>query len=91
MSGLIQRRQQLENYHVRARFGIARLYDSLIIEKEKQAQQTEQQTESSDEAETISTGETSNTEQSPEPTTESSTDSKGADNAKHDEEGSASD
>lgn len=36
---LTQRRQQLENYHVRARFGIARLYDSLIIEKEKQAQE----------------------------------------------------
>jgi hypothetical protein len=32
---LTQRRQQLENYHVRARFGIARLYDSLVLEKEK--------------------------------------------------------
>ncbi len=36
MSGLTERRQALENYHVRARFGIARLYDSLILEKEKQ-------------------------------------------------------
>jgi tetratricopeptide (TPR) repeat protein len=35
MQSLIQRRQQLENYHVRARFGIARLYDSLVIEKDK--------------------------------------------------------
>jgi hypothetical protein len=35
MQALIQRRQQLENYHVRARFGIARLYDSLVIEKDK--------------------------------------------------------
>ncbi|VAW94583.1 hypothetical protein MNBD_GAMMA21-2976 [hydrothermal vent metagenome] len=35
--GLIKRRQQLENYHVRARFGIARLYDSLIIDKDKKA------------------------------------------------------
>jgi len=34
--GLVKRRQQLENYHVRARFGIARLYDSLIIDKDKQ-------------------------------------------------------
>lgn len=38
-AGLIKRRQQLENYHVRARFGIARLYDSLIIEKDKKGQQ----------------------------------------------------
>jgi hypothetical protein len=32
---LTQRRRNLENYHVRARFGIARLFDSLVIEKEK--------------------------------------------------------
>ena len=37
--GLIKRRQILENYHVRARFGIARLYDSLILEKDKKAAQ----------------------------------------------------
>jgi hypothetical protein len=36
MAGLTKRRQALENYHVRARFGIARLYDSLILEKDKQ-------------------------------------------------------
>lgn len=41
MAGLIKRRQALENYHVRARFGIARLYDTLIIEKDKQAQKME--------------------------------------------------
>lgn len=35
MQALRQRRQQLEDYHVRARFGIARLYDSLVIEKDK--------------------------------------------------------
>ncbi len=35
MQSLINRRRQLENYHVRARFGIARLYDSLVIEKDK--------------------------------------------------------
>ena len=40
-SGLIKRRQQLENYHVRARFGIARLYDSLILQKDKQGEQGE--------------------------------------------------
>jgi len=39
MSGLIKRRQALENYHVRARFGIARLYDSLILEKDKKGDQ----------------------------------------------------
>lgn len=38
MDGLIKRRQALENYHVRARFGIARLYDTLIIEKDKKEQ-----------------------------------------------------
>jgi len=32
---LTQRRRYLENYHVRARFGIARLFDSLVIEKDK--------------------------------------------------------
>lgn len=36
MDGLIKRRQQLENYHVRARFGIARLYDTLVLEKDKE-------------------------------------------------------
>ena len=36
MRSLINRRRQLENYHVRARFGIARLYDSLVISKDKQ-------------------------------------------------------
>ncbi len=41
MSGLIKRRQSLENYHVRARFGIARLYDSLILEKDKQGETPE--------------------------------------------------
>lgn len=41
LAGLIKRRQQLENYHVRARFGIARLYDSLIIEKDKKGEQDE--------------------------------------------------
>lgn len=41
LAGLIQRRQQLENYHVRARFGIARLYDSLILQKDKQGEQEE--------------------------------------------------
>jgi hypothetical protein len=35
IQSLTQRRQQLENYHVRARFGIARLYDSLVLEKDK--------------------------------------------------------
>lgn len=35
MKSLIARRQQLENYHVRARFAIARLYDTLIIERDK--------------------------------------------------------
>ena len=35
IQSLVQRRQQLENYHVRARFGIARLYDSLVLEKDK--------------------------------------------------------
>jgi len=35
MQSLVNRRRQLENYHVRARFGIARLYDSLVIEKDK--------------------------------------------------------
>ena len=39
LEGLIKRRQQLENYHVRARFGIARLYDSLILDKDKQGEQ----------------------------------------------------
>ncbi|MEJ2362368.1 MAG: tetratricopeptide repeat protein [Gammaproteobacteria bacterium] len=42
MQALIQRRQQLENYHVRARFGIARLYDSLVIEKDKQKEKTKE-------------------------------------------------
>lgn len=41
LAGLIKRRQQLENYHVRARFGIARLYDSLIIEKDKKGEPSE--------------------------------------------------
>ena len=41
LAGLVKRRQQLENYHVRARFGIARLYDSLIIEKDKKGEQDE--------------------------------------------------
>jgi hypothetical protein len=45
-AGLIKRRQQLENYHVRARFGIARLYDSLILQKDKQGEQPEQGGES---------------------------------------------
>ncbi|MGD8925335.1 MAG: tetratricopeptide repeat protein [Thioalkalispiraceae bacterium] len=44
-SGLIKRRQQLENYHVRARFGIARLYDSMILQKEKQGEQPEKEEE----------------------------------------------
>jgi len=39
MRSLVNRRRQLENYHVRARFGIARLYDSLVIEKDKNKQQ----------------------------------------------------
>ena len=43
LAGLVKRRQQLENYHVRARFGIARLYDSLIIEKDKKGEQEEAQ------------------------------------------------
>lgn len=38
MQALIQRRRQLQNYHVRARYGIARLYDSLVIEKDKHKQ-----------------------------------------------------
>jgi len=38
LAGLIKRRQQLENYHVRARFGIARLYDSLILAKDKKGE-----------------------------------------------------
>ena len=38
LDGLTKRRQALENYHVRARFGIARLYDTLIIEKDKKKQ-----------------------------------------------------
>lgn len=41
MAGLIKRRQSLENYHVRARFGIARLYDSLILDKDKQGEKAE--------------------------------------------------
>ena len=41
MNSLIHRRQQLENYHVRARFGIARLYDSLVLEKDKKKQEEE--------------------------------------------------
>jgi len=40
MQDLAQRRRQLQNYHVRARFGIARLYDSLVIEKDKKKTQS---------------------------------------------------
>jgi hypothetical protein len=43
MNSLVQRRQQLENYHVRARFGIARLYDSLVIAKDKDKEKQEEQ------------------------------------------------
>ncbi len=49
--GLIKRRQQLENYHVRARFGIARLYDSLIIDKDKQAAEAAQKQKEAEQAE----------------------------------------
>lgn len=42
MQALTQRRQQLENYHVRARFGIARLYDSLVLEKDKEAKNVQE-------------------------------------------------
>ena len=37
-----KRRQALENYHVRARFGIARLYDTLIVDKDKQGVDNEE-------------------------------------------------
>ena len=42
MQALIQRRQQLENYHVRARFGIARLYDSLVLDKDKEVKNVQE-------------------------------------------------
>jgi len=43
MTNLRQRRRHLENYHVRARFGIARLFDSLVIEKDKDKQKESDQ------------------------------------------------
>ena len=49
IQSLTQRRQQLENYHVRARFGIARLYDSLVLEKDKDKEK-EKATETSPDA-----------------------------------------
>jgi hypothetical protein len=42
MQALVQRRQQLENYHVRARFGIARLYDSLVLDKDKEGKNVQE-------------------------------------------------
>ncbi len=37
LTSLTKRRRHLENYHIRARFGIARLFDSLVIKKDKEA------------------------------------------------------
>jgi hypothetical protein len=42
MQSLRHRRRQLENYHVRARFGIARLYDSLVLEKDKEGKHVQE-------------------------------------------------
>jgi len=55
--GLIKRRQQLENYHVRARFGIARLYDSLIIDKDKKEAEAAEQQKAAEQAEDESSAE----------------------------------
>ena len=45
LTALIKTRQYLENYHVRARFSIARIYDSIAIEKDKKTQEEQEQPE----------------------------------------------